>query len=345
MNRPVLVGLLALLAALCSGPPALAGDYGWFKKEFVSADGRVIDPSQDMASHSEGQGYGMLLALVAGDREGFQTLWRWSRDNLQVRDKDNLLAWKWGRRRDGTWRVIDYNNATDGDLLVAAALALAGEKWDRPGYVEAALRMAADIRSHLVVEYRGLKVLLPGYHGFVKGENIVFNPSYLVFGAFDVLGRVENAEFWAGLRADSLELLSQCLYTRFGLPPDWVMLTPGGAEPATSRSAVFGYEALRVVLYLAWAGELDVLTGLRDYLDLVERLGAVPTVVDLQNEAVGMHQGPGGFQSVFALAAEKLGRGKLARALKDKAAAKLAREPRDYYSHVLDLLSGIDSLP
>jgi endoglucanase len=54
----------------------------------VTEAGRVVDTAKGLISHSEGQGYGLLLAVAAGDRSTFDRIWGWTRANLAVR-KDN----------------------------------------------------------------------------------------------------------------------------------------------------------------------------------------------------------------------------------------------------------------
>ena len=112
-------------------PMALGGTLNaqlWmnYRSRFVSDNGRVVDTANNMISHSEGQGYGMLLAVAARDRAGFERIWNWTRANLMVRD-DQLIAWRW--EPNARPAVADMNNATDGDILVAWALAEAAEQW------------------------------------------------------------------------------------------------------------------------------------------------------------------------------------------------------------------------
>ena len=54
---------------------AAAVDGGWSKwvRSYVN-DGRVIDGHQNGITHSEGQGYGLLLAQAFGDRRVFKKL-------------------------------------------------------------------------------------------------------------------------------------------------------------------------------------------------------------------------------------------------------------------------------
>ena len=103
----------ALLAGLCV--PALslgaahakvaplkgiiAGDTMWqsYKDRFVDKSGRVIDNGNKKISHSEGQGFSMLLALAADDPKTFERIWAFTREHMMVR-KDNLVAWRWSPR-------------------------------------------------------------------------------------------------------------------------------------------------------------------------------------------------------------------------------------------------------
>src|SRR5665213_3634964 len=70
-----------------------AADWAIFKHRFIRDDGQLVD-SFSQLSHSEGQGYALLLALAANDRPTFDRVWAWTRTNLK-RDGDALLAWKW----------------------------------------------------------------------------------------------------------------------------------------------------------------------------------------------------------------------------------------------------------
>src|SRR5204863_479589 len=102
------------LAATASAPP-LAGTLrnaeAWraYKARFVSEQGRVVDTANGGISHSEGQGYGMLLAVARRHRETFERIWTWTRANLMVRD-DQLIAWRW--EPDKRPAVADMNDAS-----------------------------------------------------------------------------------------------------------------------------------------------------------------------------------------------------------------------------------------
>ena len=102
------------LALLLATAPTLAADCAdwpaWqdFARQFISADGRVIDPSSPRKiTTSEGQAYAAFFALVSNDPARFAQLLDWTRDNLAAGDLSaRLPAWLWGQRDDGQWGVL-----------------------------------------------------------------------------------------------------------------------------------------------------------------------------------------------------------------------------------------------
>src|SRR5690348_5637890 len=83
-----------------------------YKSHFISADGRVVDTGNGRISHSEGQGYGMLLAESNGDQATFSQIWNWTVQHLN-RSEDHLFSWRW-RPLFKAGFVDDHNNASDG---------------------------------------------------------------------------------------------------------------------------------------------------------------------------------------------------------------------------------------
>lgn len=71
---------MVLLCCLMFTGKVLADECGWpqwqsFKRDYVSRDGRVIDPADSKnVTTSEGQSYAMFFALVANDRDAFGKL-------------------------------------------------------------------------------------------------------------------------------------------------------------------------------------------------------------------------------------------------------------------------------
>lgn len=224
-----------------------------FKKRFVTPRGRVVDTGNNHVSHSEGQGYAMLLAVANDDRATFDLLWTWTREQLCVRE-DALLAWRWKPTPYGGF-VDDMNDASDGDILVAWALLRAGHRWAAPALLETSRRMREDIVRLLVVEKDGFTALLPGVSGFTMHDGVVVNLSYYVFPAFADFAREDPrpGSAWPRLLRDGESLARSARFGAPGLASNWIFLGERAhPTPAPARPAVFGYDALRIPLYLAW---------------------------------------------------------------------------------------------
>lgn len=259
----LLLAVLLLLAAAAWFflPPLLdplhlpKSQWRWFLSRYVSPEGRVIDTGNNNISHSEGQGYGLILAEAFGDRKAFDRILAWTREELQVRD-DTLFAWKWEPNSAGGGRVTDKNNASDGDLLVAWALVRANKRWGDDDFLRLAAQILADLRATCFVETTAGLQMLPGQFGFNDiPDSLILNPSYSVFPAFRELAKFTLGEEMRAL-AQGGEIL--CSRARFGaaqLTADWVVLTGAYFTLPTSERfpSVFGYNAIRVPLHAAWA--------------------------------------------------------------------------------------------
>ena len=223
-----------------------------FRQRFVHLEGRVIDDANGSISHSEGQGYGMLLAAFAGDRKTFERIWMWTETELLIRD-DGLAAWRWEPGADP--HVTDANNATDGDILIAWALVEAADRFGDDSFREPAERIA-DAIFEMVVETGDYgPVLLPGAQGFRAEEQRdgpVVNLSYWVFPAFPKLAAAFPGYDWAALRQSGLALLRDARFEK-DLPSDWIALGGEAPRPARGFDPTFAYNAIRIPLYLAHA--------------------------------------------------------------------------------------------
>ena len=328
------LGLL-LSPAAAGGPTQLWARY---KERFLSGDGRVIDHFQHANSHSEGQGYGLLLSVLHRDRDTFDRILAWTEANLQVR-RDALSAWSWGKRHSGEWKIIDYNNATDGDLLIALALLKAHDLWREDAYRRKAVAIIEDIRKELAWEKNGYLLLAPAYYGFGNGGDLVVNTGYMVFPAFERFAASTDTRFWRRIHKDSLRLLEKSRFSRFQLPADWIIFRDGSTAVDADRSPYFGYEAIRIPLYLSMAGADSHQRIFSAYLTFVEKLGYVPNRIDLVEGTLSAERAPAGFHAVFSRCALALGHRKLAEHLDRKAADIIGNEPKDYFSNTLYLLS------
>ncbi len=210
---------------------------GWtdYKARFMAADGRVVDDANGDVSHSEGQGYAMLLAVAADDGLAFARLWGWTSREL-YRRPDGLASWRW--MPNAVPHVTDPNNATDGDLLIAWALLRAAKRWDSPDYRDASRRIALAVGRHATFPSRFGPALKPGASGFDAAgmaDGPVVNLSYWVFPALAALPEVAPEVDWAGLAKTGLALVEASRFGPGDLPTDWVSLK-GAPAPAQGPS-------------------------------------------------------------------------------------------------------------
>ena len=276
-----------------------AAQWRAYKERFISSDGRLIDDSAENISHSEGQGYAMLLAAFANDAPTFARIWTWTIANLYVRS-DGLAAWRW--RPQDSPHVLDKNNAADGDLLIAWALAVGARKWNNPGYSAEARRLALSFYKLTTYDASFGRAISPGVAGFGPKDSEdgpVVNLSYWIFPAFDALASVAPEVDWAALRASGLALLDAAKFGPRALPSDWIGLKDG-PHPAVAHPRTFGYDAMRAPLYLAWSAPRDK-KRLSEFVDgwASPTLGALATV-DLDAGKSGEALGDIGYQTLAA---------------------------------------------
>ncbi len=344
--RYTIFGVIFLF--FCWLPPAEAaepGTWSFFKEQFVTSDGRVIDRYQQEISHSEGQGYSMLLAVASGDRETFSLLWKWTKEHMQVRKTDALSAWSWGELPNGVTAPIDFNNATDGDICIAWALLLARQRWNLPLFEDEGRKIVASIQRYLLLEDFGKTILLPGYYGFVQQDAVIVNPSYLVLPAFKVFARYSDRILWERVYNDSLSLLTENSFGRWQLPADWIRLNSDSVAILEDKPPLFAYEAIRVLLWTFWDGSLAQLQGVEKLLDLIQSTGKMPLTIDLHEDRFSEQEAPAGFIAIAANCAQQLDRKSQATELWNQAEKKIQQEDGNYYSQVLYLLARSRRIP
>lgn len=328
--------LVSLL--LLHGINAVAADTDWilFKQRFLQPEGRIVDTGQqDRVSHTEGQGMTMVLAVHYDDRVAFDTVWQWTRQNMQVRN-DRLLAWRWSPKDcvadHGKGCVTDKNNASDGDLFVAWGLLRACRKWKNPGYLAEATEIIHAIRKQLLLKTSRGIVLLPGAEGFGKAEGVVINPSYWLFPALRDIAQADPSPEWQDLQQTGINLLLEGHFGRWGLPADWILLGDK-LTPAPGFSPRFSYDAVRIPLYLLWAKSetADLLSPFRSYWEHFKGAKFISAWTDLNDNSIDSYDASYGIRGIAQLT--------LSYPELHSAQMPALDATQDYYSSVLLLLA------
>jgi endoglucanase len=236
LAAPAVAVAVALVAGCGSGTPSpreqAQGAARHFLQRYVDGDGRVVRRDQGGDTVSEGQAYGLLAAVAAGDRRRFDRIWAWTATHLQR--PDGLLAWHWLGGR-----VADPTTAADADLDTAHALLLGARRFREPALAGQSRRMADAMRGH---EIRN-GVVVAGPWATAPG---VMDPSYIDPRALDAL---HMQDVTRASRAAIAPLMAGGK-----LPPDWATIGPPPLPTGPAGApghATYGFDAARVPIRLA----------------------------------------------------------------------------------------------
>ncbi|WP_049830294.1 glycosyl hydrolase family 8 [Arthrobacter sp. RIT-PI-e] len=263
-----------------------------FLDTWVDDDGRVVRRDQGNDTVSEGQAYGLLIAVGADDEERFSTIWDWTRTNL-VRE-DGLLAWRW---QDGA--VVDDEPASDADLDAARALVLAGERFDRPEFTDAGLALADVVLDELTASTPLGRIMLPGLWA-QGGPDYFYNPSYASPAAFAQLGAASGDPRWEELE-EGATAVGAALLAASPLPPDWAQITADGGTNAmpgaagTGDDVRYSYDAARLPLRYAESCRGEDRDLAAAVLAPLTRQEDLPAALDLGGTAVNPDEHPLGY--------------------------------------------------
>lgn len=238
----------------------LRQSYDSYKQNFLSKDGRIIDPEMHNNTTSEGQSYILLRSLVMNDKKTFDLSWKWTKDNLQR--KDHLFSWVWGKNQSGEYKILDYNTASDADSDIALALILAYQKWNKSNYIEQACPIIDSIWKNETRKIGDHIVLMPGVLQ-AYSEKIEVNPSYFMPYAYRYFQKYDELHDWNCLIDSSYYYLNEVISkTATGLPPNWFLIegvqdvSPDSLQDeaqnrgqivlADSERSDFSYDAVRI---------------------------------------------------------------------------------------------------
>lgn len=236
-----------------------------YKKEYLEPGTyRVLDKQKDFITTSEGQSYAMLRAVWLGDKETFDNVWKWTKDNLR-REDNQLFSWLFGRLPDGTYGILTdqggYNTATDGDVDIALALIFASSRWNQEEYLGDARVIIDAIWEHEVVMVQGKPYLAANNLEKDAPTTMVLNPSYFAPYAYRIFAKIDPDHPWMDLVDTSYDVINRSLDSNLDkgssarIPPDWVFMNkktgelvpPQGNNLTTNTS----FDALRTPWRLA----------------------------------------------------------------------------------------------
>lgn len=235
----------------------LSSSWENYKVKFINSDGRVIDPSRNNLTTSEGQSYALLRAVWMDDKPTFDKVWNWTKNNLK-RPNDNLFGWEWGQRQDGSYGFIENggdNSATDADSDICLALIFASHRWGDPSYENSAKGIISDLWNLDTDVALGKRYLIAG-NWAKSSHQMIINPSYFAPYEWRIFAGVDTSHNWTSLIDPAYAVLNQSTQSNLDtdssakLPPDWFALNKQtGQIQATgipSLKTNYSYDAMRI---------------------------------------------------------------------------------------------------
>jgi endo-1,4-beta-D-glucanase Y len=297
-----------------------------FLETWVDDDGRVVRHDQGGDTVSEGQAYGLMIALGAGDEERFGAIWSWTEQNLMR--EDGLLAWRW---QDGA--VTGHDPAADADVDAARALVLAGERFGRADFTAAGQELAAQVLDLMTAQTPLGRILLPGLWA-AGGPDYSYNPSYASPVSFLVLLDSSGDQRWREL-IDGGRAVTAALLDESPLPPDWAQVTGDGQVHAMPGAGGQGdgvrysYDAARLPLRFAESCEEPDRQLAARMLPALGRTPKLSAALDLGGSPLNEDQHPVAYLARAAVVAST---GRLDDAHEDvREAEQIAGEFSTYY--------------
>lgn len=156
----------------------------------------------------------------------------------------------------------------------------------------------------LTIDSPSGRILLPGARGFGatdRPDGPIVNLSYWVFPAFPVMASLTPDLDWSAVDRSGRELIQKSRFGPLQLPADWITLAGPEPEPAEGFDAVFGYNAVRIPLYLAMAPGVtrDEVAPFAGQWSAADDIG--PFVIDVTTGAANETLGGTGFKLLSAL--------------------------------------------
>ncbi|MEM8534495.1 MAG: CIA30 family protein [Chloroflexota bacterium] len=216
---------------------------------------------------SEGQSYGMMIAVQLDKQEEFDRIWKWTKTYLQHQDGPREGYFAWQATTDG--EKISQNNASDGEIWLVTALFFASGRWgDGEGIynyrAEAQAILDAMRSKEATAETTGVYDIFDPENKLVRfvAEDLTLDmtnwtdPSYHQPGFYDLwaLWADKDNQFWADAAVASRNFLQTTVHPTTGLMPDYANFdgTPHYCCPTGEGNHHFyGYDARRTQMNIA----------------------------------------------------------------------------------------------
>lgn len=232
----------------------------------------------DIKNHdvrTEGQSYGLMIAVQMDRKDVFDRIWRWSKKYMQMEDGPNKGYFRWSCRIDGTSNA--NGAASDGELYFITALLFASNRWGNKSGIDylAEAQYILECIQPKEVEYPAFRnwparkatisLIDPKTKliTFVPGSDYT-DPSYHLPVFYEIWAKYAKdgrSKFWEECAEASRQYMHTCINKETGLNPDY---SNYDGSLRNSRGIIgdqFRYDSWRVpmnmVLDYRWSGGKD----------------------------------------------------------------------------------------
>ncbi|MDR0915944.1 MAG: xylanase [Oscillospiraceae bacterium] len=208
--------------------------------------GYMVDTGNDDV-RTEGQSYGLMIAVQLDHREIFDRIWDWTMRYMHVDSGENAGYFAWSCKLDGT-RNAD-GPAPDGEEYFAMALLFAERRWAHKPYGDAARDILREMvhKEHEPMFDPATKIIR-----FVPNAPFT-DPSYHLphyYELFAEYGNAEDADFFRDAARLSREFLQKACNPDTGLNPNQSQYDGSPTEWNGNRSHFYS-DAYRTALNIA----------------------------------------------------------------------------------------------
>jgi oligosaccharide reducing-end xylanase len=211
---------------------------------------------------SEGQSYGMMIAVQMDKKAEFDRLWKWAKTFMQHQQGQRKGYFAWQVNPNGT--VIDPNSASDGEEWFATALFLASARWgdgtgifdyraEAQAILDAMLSKTESSDNDTTVTNLFNKTEKQVVFVPVGNADDFTDPSYHLPHFYELWARRadKNNAFWRDAASTSRRFLKKAVNPKTGLAPDYAHFDGTPADFWNGGHGDFRFDAWRVAANVA----------------------------------------------------------------------------------------------
>ncbi len=238
---------------------SMEGAWKWYKDNFTLSSGliqhRKGEEHNDNSSVSEGEGYGMLLAVIMNDQPMFDKIFAAANRHMWDNGAKSYHCWEWengGCKSSGA--------ASDADLDIGLALVFADKLqeygyWDPSSagvsYKQRAMEVIGSIRQNMCRE----DYLLPGDTWGGDGLDSQ-NPSYYAVAWMKVFNQYQDQHDFTPVIDNCYDVLKKVPQYNKGQAPNWCSRNGSHASKGIGENQMdMGYDGVRT----PWRIAMDAL--------------------------------------------------------------------------------------